>query len=175
MIQSREEIEKWYKTKDPWQYENSKDDQIRKDILLSELPPKEYRHVLDIGCGQGFITRDLPGVNIIGVDISNQAIKQAQQYQNEKITFIRKSIFELHNLFSDHFDLIIITGVLYKHYIGNSIKLIYIIIDELLHDRGILASVHINSWYECRFPYLLISEYYYDYRSYIHRLEIYEK
>jgi len=79
MIQSLDEIEKWYKTKDPWQYETTKDDLLRKDILLSELPSQIYNHVLDIGCGHGYITRDLPGKKIIGVDISKEAIKQLQE------------------------------------------------------------------------------------------------
>jgi trans-aconitate methyltransferase len=175
MIQPLDEIEKWHKTKDPWHYENSKDDLLRKDILLSELPSQSYSHVLDIGCGHGFITRDLPGNNIIGVDISAEAIKQAKQYENDNISFIKASIFQLNHIFSQEFDLIIITGTLYQQYIGNSLTLIYLIIDQLLRKQGVLASVHINSWYQARFPYLLISEYYYDYRTYIHRLEIYEK
>jgi 2-polyprenyl-3-methyl-5-hydroxy-6-metoxy-1,4-benzoquinol methylase len=175
MIQTLNEIEKWYKTKDPWQYENSKDDLLRKDILLSELPSQKYSNVLDVGCGHGFITRDLPGKKIIGADISAEAIKQAKQYENEKTTFLTASIFELNYILSEAFDLIIITGVLYKQYVGNSLPLIYLIIDQLLGNNGILVSVHINSWYTARFPYLLLSEYYYDYRTYIHRLEIYEK
>ena len=132
-------------------------------------------HVLDIGCGHGFITRDLPGESIIGVDISSEAIKQAKQYKNDRITFHTASIFALQNIFIETFDLILITGVLYKQYIGNSLPLIYTIIDKLLSNRGILVSVHINSWYHARFPYLLIREYFYDYRDYTHRLEIYEK
>lgn len=175
MIQSIDEIEKWYTTKDPWKYENSADDLLRKDVLLSELPSQRYSHVLDIGCGHGFVTRDLPGDNIIGVDISYEAIQQAKQYQRDEIAFLKGSIFELTEMFSEKFDLIIITGVLYKQYIGNSLRLVYVVIDQLLAENGILASVHINSWYEAKFPYLLISEYYYDYRKYIHRLEIYAK
>jgi len=175
MIQPLDEIEKWHQSKDPWRYETSKDDLLRKEILLSELPSQKYSDVLDIGCGQGFITRDLPGNRIIGVDIAMEATKKARQYENSRITFLTASVFELNQLFSQDFDLIIITGVLYEHYIGHSLSLIYLIVDQLLRKNGILASVHINSWYQARFPYLLVSEYYYDYRSYIHKLEIYEK
>ena len=175
MIQSLDEIEKWYKTKDPWQYETTKDDLLRKDILLSELPSQIYNHVLDIGCGHGFITRDLPGKKIIGVDISKEAIKQAKQYKDENTTFISASIFDLYDFFSESFDLIIITGMLYKQYIGNSLPLIYLIIDRLLSNTGILVSVQINSWYSAKFPYLLLSEFHYNYRTYIHKLEVYEK
>lgn len=175
MIQSLDDIEKWYKTKDPWNYEDTEDDLLRKQILLSELPPQTYSRVLDIGCGHGFVTRDLPGDNVIGVDISSEAVKQAKRYENNKTKFINATIFDLNNILTETFDLIIVTGVLYEHYIGNSLRLIYIIIDELLDNNGILASVHIKSWYQARFPYLLITEYYYNYRNYIHSLEIYEK
>jgi len=175
MIQSLDEIEKWHQEKDPWKYEQTKDDEIRKYILLSEIPNRQYNHVLDIGCGQGFITRDLPGNFILGVDISLEAVKKSNEYQNDKIVFRQGSIFELSQFILHKFDLIIVTGVLYPHYIGKSLTLIYLIIDKLLNTDGIVASVHINSWYNARFPYLLVKEYYYDYREYIHKLEIYNK
>lgn len=175
MIQPLDEIERWHKIKDPWKYENSQDDQLRKHLLLSELPSKNYSRVLDIGCGQGFITRDLPGDSIIGVDVSSEAIKHAKKYEDERISFMQCSIFELNNKLHDKFDLIIITGVLYPQYIGDSLNLVYIIIDNLLKENGIIISVHINSWYKAKFPYLLLTDYYYDYRDFTHKLEVYAK
>jgi predicted TPR repeat methyltransferase len=175
MIQKINELEKWHEKKDPWQYEKTKDDLLRKEILLSELPKHDFACVLDIGCGQGFVTKDLPGEKIIGVDISSQAIKHAKQHENDRIKFAKASIFELNEILPERYNLIVITGVLYRHYIGNSLRLIYLIIDELLQENGILASVHINTWYMAKFPYLLISDCYYEYRDYIHKLEIYTK
>lgn len=175
MLQPQDEIEKWHKERDPWGYESFKDDQHRKQILLSELPSIQYAKVLDIGCGQGFITRDLPGEMVFGVDISHEAIRHAKRLENQRITFQQASIFDLRGRFRETFDLIVLTGVLYPHYIGNALNLVYLIIDKLLGNKGILASVHIDSWYKARFPYLMRSEYYYDYREYIHKLEIYEK
>ena len=61
MIQSSDDLDKWYGQADPWGYESNPDDLKRKALLLSELPVKDYQRVLDIGCGHGFITRDLPG------------------------------------------------------------------------------------------------------------------
>ena len=49
------------------------------------------------------------------------------------------------------------------------------IIDKILADSGILVSVHILPWYRARFPYLLLKEYYYEYRKYTHKLEVYIK
>lgn len=175
MIQPLGELEKWHKKNDPWGYKNSAEDRKRKHILLSEIPDKHYKRVLDIGCGQGFITQSLPGKQVVGVDISKEAINKAKKIERKGLKFIQASIFELNNIFKEEFDLIVITGVLYPQYIGNSNTLVYKIIDKLLEDGGILVSVHIDEWYKSRFPYLLLNQHFYDYREYIHRLEAYVK
>jgi 2-polyprenyl-3-methyl-5-hydroxy-6-metoxy-1,4-benzoquinol methylase len=143
--------------------------------LLSEIPEKEYFNVLDIGCGQGFITKELPGVNIYGVDISQKAIDYANKISTERLQFKQGSIFEIDKIFNIKFDLIIVTGVLYPQYIGNSSRLIYLLIDKILNEKGILISVHINEWYQSQFPYLKAKQFYYDYRQYTHNIEIYLK
>lgn len=174
-MQPLDEIERWHREKDPWDYESSEYDQLRKEILLSEIPPGKYQNVLDIGCGQGFVTRDLPGDRVFGVDISGEAIRHAKKYEDGRISFQQASIFDLNSIFTCKFDLIVVTGVLYPHYVGNSLSLIYEIVDKLLNSGGVVVSVHINSWYRARFPYLLFREFSYDYREYVHKLEIYSK
>jgi trans-aconitate methyltransferase len=175
MLQPIDDLEEWHKKDDPWGYENNPEDIKRRDILLSEIPERSYKNVLDIGCGQGFVTKRLPGDRIIGVDVSQEAIKKAQVFENERIKFIQGSLFQLNKIFTGKFDLIIITGVLYPQYVGNSLTLVYRIFDKLLEASGILVSVHINDWYKARFPYLLLDVFSYDYREYIHRLEVYVK
>ncbi len=175
MIQKKEELDKWHDKEDPWRYNENKDDAIRKDILLQEIPSRNYKNVLDIGCGQGFITKDLPGEKVYGVDISQRAIEFANKMQNENLIFKQGSIFEIDKLFTIKFDLIIITGVLYPQYIGKSSSLIYLLLDKILKKNGVLISVHINEWYNSQFPYLKVKHTYYDYRDYIHNLEIYTK
>jgi 2-polyprenyl-3-methyl-5-hydroxy-6-metoxy-1,4-benzoquinol methylase len=175
MLQPLDDLEKWHKSDDPWGYETNPEDIKRKDILLSELPQKKYKNVLDIGCGHGFVTRDLPGDKVLGVDISREAIKKAKAYETDRITFLQSSLFDLSRKLNEQFDLVIITGVLYPQYIGNARNLVYLIIDKLLADNGILVCVHIDEWYKSRFPYLLLNDYYYDYREYTHRLEVYVK
>ena len=175
MIQPLDDLEKWHSSLDPWGYETNPEDSKRKDILLSELPQKNYGNVLDIGCGHGFVTRDLPGKRVLGVDISHEAIKKAQAFKSERITFLQSSIFDLNRNVNEQFDLIVITGVLYPQYIANAHNLVYLIIEKLLMDSGILVSVHIDEWYKARFPYLLLKDYFYDYREYTHRLEVYVK
>ena len=175
-IQPIIDLEKWHKKKDPWGYEKSSEDRKRKNILISEIPSRKYKRVLDIGCGQGFITKDLPGENIIGVDISRQAILHAKKINKKGMKFVEGSLYEFDVLFKGKsFDLIIITGVLYPQYIGNSNNLIYKIIDDLLVENGILVCVHIDDWYKSRFPYLLVNQNIYDYKEYLHRLEVYVK
>lgn len=175
VIQNVLELEKWFDKTDPWKYENSKDDKLRKKILLDEIPPTIYTRVLDVGCGHGYITRDLPGKEIIGVDISKNAILQAQNFGSDRIKFEVASLFDINKKFQHKFNLIVITGVLYPQYIGNSNNLIYKIIDDVLEDSGILISVHINDWYKSRFPFLKIKDVFYKYKNFTHRLEVYIK
>lgn len=175
IIQPIDNLESWHSSKDPWQYHGNKDDILRREILFSELPNKNYQNVLDIGCGQGFITKKIKAENVIGVDISESAIKFANEDCPENVTFKQGSIFEIDQLFDIKFDLIIITGVLYKQYIGESSNLIYILIDKILKENGNLVSVHINEWSICKFPYLKIKEVIYPYREYNHKLEIFTK
>jgi len=177
MIQKLSELDEFHKKQDPWNYENNDEDLKRIDYLLKQLHSKTYNKVLDIGCGQGFVTKQLPGTEIVGVDISEEAIKHAKSSNKDyHINYLSCSIFDLNTNFSNNrFDLIVITGVLYPQYIGNSSSLIYLIIDKLLNKGGTLISVHIDSWYKCQFPYFKAKEILYPYRTYNHKLEVYIK
>lgn len=175
MIQKLDDLNDFHKNEDPWNYKRNTDDQKRLEILMHELPKTKYNRILDIGCGQGFLTQHLPGNEIIGVDISAEAVKHASKLKTKKLSFKQLSIFDLKTEGLGKFDLIVITGVLYPQYIGESSSLIYLTIDNLLNENGTLISVHINEWYNLQFPYLKIKQMYYDYRDYTHNLEIYNK
>lgn len=178
ILQPITDLEKWWTKPDPWDYEKNPDDQNRRAMLLSLLPQKKYNRVLDIGCGNGFVTKRLPGEEVIGVDISENAIKHARIICKEQkhITYHKHTLFDLQNAGWDNsFDLIIITGVLYPQYMGKSSRLVYLIIDQLLRPCGHLVSCHIEEWYTSRFPYTTIQREYYPYREYSHILEIYLK
>jgi predicted TPR repeat methyltransferase len=177
-LQPLEEIEAWWENPDPWQYENNPDDINRRAMLLSVLPARQYQKVLDIGCGNGFVTERLPGKKIIGIDVSENALCHARKNAKAKkhITYLHHSFFDLPHLgWEDSFDLVIVTGVLYPQYIGKSEMLTYLIVDSLLKKSGHLVSCHIDEWYTCRFPYTTLTREYYPYREYNHILEVYVK
>lgn len=102
--QDKLELENWYKYSDPWGYETNPDDLKRKAAILQAIPKGKYRRALDIGCGEGWITKDLPAAEIHGIELSDNAaarlpsnVKRVSEPQGE-------------------YDLIICTGMLYKHY-----------------------------------------------------------
>lgn len=180
MIQSRTELETFHSTPDPWGYEQNEHDRRRKAMLLSEIPQHRYGVTVDVGCGQGFVTRDLPGDVVLGVDLAEEAIRQARQSASARISFAQGSLFELPKVLERQkiqqgVDLLVITGVLYPQYIGKSHALVYTLVDSVLREGGILISVHIASWYRARFPYLMLKNVFYDYREYTHNLEVYVK
>jgi 2-polyprenyl-3-methyl-5-hydroxy-6-metoxy-1,4-benzoquinol methylase len=105
--ESKEKLEEWYKNPDPWKYQVTIDDSIRREKILACL--KEYapfERALDIGCGEGFITSGLPAKSIYGFDLSEKAMGRLPS----NIKAIKQS--EILGLY----DLIIATGVFYKHY-----------------------------------------------------------
>lgn len=178
-VQPKKDLEKFFTNKDPWDYETNPYDRDRKEILLNQLKklPKPKK-VLDIGCGHGFITRDLPGDKVIGVDIAENAVKQAKKNAQKHVSYVAANLFDLltiKQISNNKYDLIIITGVLYSQYIGESNTAVYEIIDDLLNDNGYLVSVHINEWYKSSFPYPQLNMTMYKYREYMHILEVYKK
>lgn len=177
MVQSTEELDAWYRKPDPWGYRGSDDDARRVAILLGELPVREYRRTLDIGCGEGFVTSRLPGTKVVGVDISPIAIERARAEAPRHHEYRIGSILSLDAVLADAepFDLVVVTGVLYPQYIGHAASVVVRNIDRVLAPGGVLCSVHIADWCRLRFPYLLRQSYQYQYREYEHRLEIYLK
>lgn len=174
--QSKQDLERFYARSDPWGYFSNEHDISRRQALLTELSRFDLGRVLDIGCGNGFITESIPAREVIGIDISGAAIKEARERtRSGSIGYREGSLFDMPSLELGRFDTVLITGVLYEQYIGNSLPLVYQLIDEALTGGGLLVSVHIESWYLARFPYALLRSVRYRYREYMHLLEIYRK
>lgn len=178
--QSACDLDAHYSVEDPWDYDTTRDDKIRRERLLSLLPRRKFHRSLDIGCGNGFLTFSLPGDTVVGCDISAKAIEWAEKRaearpDRDRFDLRVLSLFELPQASLGRFDLLVITGVLYRQYIGGAFSLVQMIVDDLLEENGVLISVHIDDWCRRIFPYTLLDMSYYSYREYIHRLEVYLK
>lgn len=169
-------LDRFYKNADPWGYFTNPQDLSRKRIIANECARYKFSRVLDIGCGNGFITESVAAYELVGIDISESAIAEARSRSSaSNVSYKKGSIFDLPSLNLGMFDAVIITGVLYRQYIGNAHPLVYMLVDQVLRKDGILISVHIDDWYLARFPYPLIRTLRYSYRHYIHLLEVYRK
>jgi len=78
------------------------------------LAPHEFRTVLDVGCGEGFLSRVLldrfPGIRLTGVDISPAAVERARQRCPEG----RFEVAPIESLaaMTERFDLVVCSEVL---------------------------------------------------------------
>jgi SAM-dependent methyltransferase len=175
MIQSKDELENWYSEADPWGYYENPQDIMRKARILLAIPQLNYENILDIGSGNGFLTNELPGKQITGLDISEKAVQWSNEHAAPNARYLCGSLFDIPDLNLPPMDLIVITGVLYPQYIAESIRLVYVLIDRLLKPGGILVCSHIYEWYKVRFPYLTVSREYFAYREFSQVLEVYCK
>ncbi len=84
--------------------------------LLSMLPQRRYRNILDVGCGLGTFTRKLApfGEQVLGTDISGEAVSQARRLSvsHPNITYAQRNMLDAPPTESE-FDLIIIADTLY--------------------------------------------------------------
>lgn len=103
-MQTTEELNNWYSTPDPWGYRTNPDDLFRRArIQVNCLPSKR---LLDIGCGEGFITNTVPAIEKYGYDVP------------EALERLPSTIHRVNNLseLEPGFDLVLLTGVLYEQY-----------------------------------------------------------
>lgn len=175
MPQTKQELDDFYSTSDPWGYYENPHDATRKARVLAALPQLEYQSALDIGCGNGFITNSIPAKQVIGLEFSEKAVMWANEHAASHVNYMTGSLFDLPDLKFPSMDLIVITGVLYPQYIGKGLRLVYVLIDQLLKPGGILLCSHIYEWYQARFPYLTVSREYFPYRAFSQVLEVYVK
>ena len=160
-IQLKEDLERWYERPDPWSYECNAFDHNRKDRILKALEEHApFDRALDVGCGEGFITRDLPAKKLYGYEISDKAAERWPE--NIKRVFFR-------NNDDRSYDLVVATGVLYKQYDHDEMR--NFILD---HANGIILTSHIKSW---EIPLEGIEQIYHEefqYRDYIQVLRVFD-
>jgi len=169
-VQSRSSLERLYRKVDPWGYRQNPDDQLRKDKILAALGDRQFKRALDLGCGEGWITQDLPAEEIVGVDISSQAIERARQTARGE-SYITCDLNK-DDLPEGLFDLIVATGVLYSHYIVP--RVLQKIMKKLVLG-GYFLSCHIKDWEQFQIPLSKIHEEEFTYRGRTEHLVLYRK
>jgi SAM-dependent methyltransferase len=84
--------------------------------LLSMLPRRPYRNVLDVGCGLGTFTRRLApfAEHVLGTDISAEAVVQARRLsaENPNISYSQRDVLDSSQQEAT-FDLIVLADTLY--------------------------------------------------------------
>lgn len=157
-MQTKEELEQWYATPDPWAYQNNPDDIDRKKRILRALESPSYKRALDIGCGEGWITKDLPAKVIHGLELSEAGA--------DRIPKPAVAVREPKGLY----DLIVLTGVLYKQYDHTSMVRM---VKKHAAPGATILTCHIKSWEQ---PLPLRAEYIeeFPYREYTEVLRRYK-
>src|SRR6185295_12069120 len=78
---------------DPTQYERFRAERSRPFFdLLARIPDKNYKSIVDLGCGTGDLTANLadhwPEARVLGVDNSEEMLQKAQQVaEGDRIQF----------------------------------------------------------------------------------------
>lgn len=104
-MQTKAEIEKDYQNPDPWGFQSHPDDAMRKEKILKALEPYgPFTSVLDVGAGEGWITKDIPAESRHGYEISDKAAARFPDNVERVAAPFGK------------YDLVIATGVLYTQY-----------------------------------------------------------
>lgn len=167
------ELEEMYDSPDPWSYEDNFWDYKRVAEMKIATQSLKPINVLDIGCGNGFMTQHLPGDRIVGIDISRKAIDYASNRGIPNAVFLCGSIQNAVSLcVGEKFDLICITGVLYDKWVGTDYGKIISIIRQLSAPVSTLLTCHIAEWYKIIMPFDLLYEKKYRYRDHTHLLNI---
>lgn len=167
MTQSKESLERWWKTPDAWGYKINPDDADRKERILKACrkfaPEGGYKKALDIGAGEGWITKDLPADEIWGYEISDTA---ASRWPED----VRR-LKGLDYLERGTFDLVTLCGVLYKQYDWSTM----IVIAVAAAAAGAkVVTCNIKSWEKYHFlEDMKLYEEEFPYRQYTERLAIY--
>jgi len=114
--------------------------------LVKTLPANfKISRILDFGCGIGdttfILSQYFPDVEIIGTDLSNEALKYAnEKYSTKSIKFVHLS-----NIPQNHFDLVYVNGVFHHIEPEKRIEAIRNIYNSLT-SQGLFALFENNPW-----------------------------
>lgn len=132
-MQSREELDEWYANPDPWGFQTNPADADRKARILAAIkrPGPKYKRALDVGCGEGWITKDLPAALIHGLEWSTKA--------RARIPAPVVAVEEPEG----KYDLIVVSGVLYAQY---DYKSIHDLVPKHAGKGAVVVTCHIKDW-----------------------------
>lgn len=160
-MQTKNELEQWYRQPDPWQYTTTEDDLKRKAnliMILSEISKgNQYDRALDIGAGEGFVTKDIFAKEIHGIEISDLA---ASRFPSNV-----KRVFEPEG----KYDFVMTTGTLYSQY---NHKQIADWIKNSATKHVLIAGI--KDWLIAYSFGKIIHETEFPYRQYIQKVTVYE-
>lgn len=160
-MQTKKEIEDSYRDGSPWDYETNPEDAKRKKIILDRLSTHApFMRALDLGCGQCFITRDLPANEIFGYELSDNAASRFP-------TNVKRVIEP-----DGGYDLVVATGVFYAHY---DFKTLLGLVHK--HAYQIFLTCNIKEWVVPaldEFKSKTVHEEFFPYREYTQHLRIFD-
>jgi ubiquinone/menaquinone biosynthesis C-methylase UbiE len=91
-------------------------DYVLKPAILKMMSGLDAKHVLDVGCGSGFLTASLSTIvdRITGIDVSSRSIELAHTYHGAlmNVSFTHSSLGDLAKHSVDRFDVVIANMVL---------------------------------------------------------------
>jgi SAM-dependent methyltransferase len=138
-------FENFYEREDPWGVRTNLREQYRYFVALKLISDRKYNYILDVGCGEGHFTNKLIklGTKIVGVDISETAIRRAKKLYGNNITFIRGDICEI-QMPEEFFDLIVCLEVLYYLSAKDVLKILKLFYKILKQGGRLLVSVRVG-------------------------------
>ena len=124
---TKEEFERIYSKEDPWHFRDSIADKTRRIVLLKHIQPVFSdglrKTVLDAGCGEGYLTKDVASqynAEIDAFDISEKAIVIARKrYSHPNINYFPLDLNDF--MPNKKYDLILCEEALY--YLGDDERL----------------------------------------------------
>lgn len=99
--------------RDPWSFETSPYERAKYAATIQALPERAISNALEIGCSIGVLTQQLAARadHVLGVDVSDEALRTARAREIPNATFERRELPE--EMPHGPFDLIVASEVLY--------------------------------------------------------------
>lgn len=137
-IQTYEDLEKSYQNNpDPWGYQRSHVDKQRRQKIVQAcersvpMGKEKFSRALDICCGEGWITKDLPAYHLYGYDVPTAM----SRFPKDVKPWTACQDIQL------GFDLVVCTGALYYHY--DWLKFLQMI---KVYSTDTIVLSHIKTW-----------------------------